>query len=62
MVDSEDYNPYRRLPRTFTGATNGTLDSVDVEANHPSALTISLLGNLDYHPESTIRILSGSPK
>ena len=50
MMDSEDYNPYRRPPRTFTGATNGTLDSVDVEANHPSALPISSLGNLDYHP------------
>jgi ankyrin repeat protein/Mg2+ and Co2+ transporter CorA len=50
MMDSEDYNPYRRPPRTFTGATGGTLDSVDVEANHPSALPISSLGNLGYHP------------
>lgn len=35
MMDSEDYTQYRPTPRTFTGATNGTLDSVDIEANHP---------------------------
>jgi hypothetical protein len=49
IMDSEDYNPYRRPTRTFTGATGGTFDSVDVEANPPTALPISSLGNLDYH-------------
>jgi ankyrin repeat protein/Mg2+ and Co2+ transporter CorA len=49
IMDSEDYNPYRRPTRTFTGATGGTFDSVDVEANPPAALPISSLGNLDYH-------------
>jgi len=44
MVDSEDYNPYRHPPRTFTGATNGTLASVDEEANHPFSVADILIG------------------
>jgi ankyrin repeat protein/Mg2+ and Co2+ transporter CorA len=50
MMDSEDYPSYRRPRRTSTGATNDTLDSVDVEANHPSVLPTSLLDNPDCHP------------
>jgi Mg2+ and Co2+ transporter CorA len=33
-VDSEDYTQYRRPIRTFTGTTNATVDSADLEANH----------------------------
>jgi ankyrin repeat protein/Mg2+ and Co2+ transporter CorA len=48
-VESEDYSGYRHPKRTFTTGTNGTLDTVDVEANHHPALPTSSIGNPD-HP------------